>query len=166
MASILFKWLLFPLLLSGVKSHPIYVSVVEMEHNAKEQSIELTCRIFTDDFEKTLREDNGGVKIDLLAASEYDRMCPLVSRYVKTHLKIRINGKPAELQFKGFEQVEEAIYSYYEIRQVPAVKELSIENDILYSYKKEQMGIFHVTVNGERKSTRLVNPEKKAELKF
>ena len=45
-------------------------------------------------------------------------------------------------------------------------KTIDIDDDILYSYKKEQMGIIHVTVNGERKSTRLLNPQRKAQVTF
>ena len=35
--------------------HPIFVSVTEIEHNAKDKTLEISCKIFTDDFEKTLR---------------------------------------------------------------------------------------------------------------
>ncbi len=82
------------------------------------------------------------------------------------HLKIAVNGKTVSMQFKGFEPVEEAIYSYFEVDGVNAVQTIDIDDDILYSYKKEQMGIIHVTVNGERKSTRLLNPQRKAQVTF
>lgn len=167
MGSFFYKWLLLPLLvctLSGAH-HPIFVSVVEIEHNARDKRLELTCRIFTDDFEKTLREQYK-VPVDLLKKTNSAAMDPLVSRYVTQHLKISVNGQPVTLKYLGFEPIEEAIYSYYEVPGIAAVQSVDIEDDILYSYKKEQISIIHVTVNGERKSTKLVNPERKAGMTF
>jgi hypothetical protein len=167
MALVFFKWLLVPVLLFSPVSgrHPIFVSVIEIEHNAKEKSLEVTCRIFTDDFEKTLREEFKK-PVDLLKENAAQAMNPLVSQYIMQHLKIAVNGKTVSMQFKGFEPVEEAIYSYFEVDGVNAVQTIDIDDDILYSYKKEQMGIIHVTVNGERKSTRLLNPQRKAQVTF
>ena len=57
MASILYKWLLaFALTNFGVNPHPIFVSVTEIEYNAVNKTLEIGCKIFVDDFEKTLRK--------------------------------------------------------------------------------------------------------------
>lgn len=168
MVSILCKWLLAAHFLWGqpaMPAHPIYVSVVEIEHNATEKSLEISCRIFTDDFEKTLR-DVYPVKIDLLNPALHEAMGRFVSEYVLNHLKLKIDGKPVHLRYLGYEEVEEAISSYYQVDQVKSVARFDIENDILYSYKKEQMGIMHITVGGERKSLRLLNPDKTAVVEF
>ena len=53
MASIFYKWLILlwlPFFPSQQDAHPIYVSVTEIEHNAAEKTLEISCRIFTDDF--------------------------------------------------------------------------------------------------------------------
>ena len=55
MVSILFKWLMTVSLLSGFSgnsNHPIFMSVTEIEHNAKDKTLEISCKVFTDDFEK------------------------------------------------------------------------------------------------------------------
>ena len=50
MASILYKWLLLFLLHSSSSSpHPIFVSVTEIEHNAAAKSLEISCKVFTED---------------------------------------------------------------------------------------------------------------------
>lgn len=168
MVSILCKWLLaahFLWVQPAMPAHPIYVSVVEIEHNAAEKSLEISCRIFTDDFEKTLREIYP-VKIDLLNPSAHEAMGKYVSGYVRDHLKLSVNGKPVSLRYLGYEEVEEAISSYYQVDAVESVGRIDIENDILYTYKQEQMGIMHLTVKGERKSLRLLNPDKKATVSF
>ena len=145
--------------------HPLYVSVIEIEHNAKDKTLEVSCKIFTDDFEKTLRKTYN-VHVDLLDPAKKDAMNKLVNDYVQKHLKIALEGKNATMRFIGYEQIEEGIYSYYQVNNVNAVKNISITDDILYEYKKEQMGLIHVTVNGNRKSSKLNNPDEKISFVF
>jgi len=168
MASILYKWFLVATLglFSGVHAaHPLFVSVTEIEHNAKDKTLEISCKIFTDDFEKTLRKAYN-VHVDLLDAKEKDAMNKLVNDYVQKHLKISLEGKFATMRFLGYEQIEEGIYSYYQVDNVGAVKNIAVIDNILYEYKSEQMGLVHVIVNGNRKSTKLNNPDEKASFTF
>ena len=48
---------------SGASLHPIYVSVTEIEHNAKDNTLEISCKIFTGDLEAVLRKNNK-IKVD------------------------------------------------------------------------------------------------------
>jgi len=90
----------------------------------------------------------------------------LVSDYVQSHLSITVDGKKVTLQFIGYEQQEEGILSYYQVNNINGVKKIDIINTILYEYKKEQIGIMHVTVGGNRKSTRLNNPDDRCSFEF
>ncbi len=146
-------------------SHPIYVSVTEIEHNAKDKTLEISCKIFTDDFEKTLRKNYTGT-VDLINPKDKEAMNKLVSSYVQKHLIIVADGKPTTLQFLGYEQQEEGIVSFYQINNIATIKKIDVTNDILYSYKKEQMGIIHATINGSRKSSKLNNPDDKVSFEF
>jgi hypothetical protein len=176
MVSFLFKWLLVSSLLNfntSVNSpfrrlggsHPIFVSVTEIEHNAKDKTLEISCKIFTDDFEKTLRQAYK-TYVDLLKPKDKNAMNKLVADYVQKHLVIKVDGKTAPLQFLGYEQDEEGIVSYYQVNNIAAVKKLDITDNILFEYKKEQISIIHTTVNGNKKSTKLINPEDKYSFEF
>ena len=145
--------------------HPIYVSVTEIEHNAKDKTLEISCKIFTDDFEKALRQQYN-THIDLLNPKEKAAMEKMVSGYVMTHLLIKADGKPLALQYLGYEQQEEGIVSFYQVNNIASVKKLEVTDNILFEYKKEQISIIHTIVNGNRKSTKLVNPEEKAGFEF
>ena len=167
MASILFKWLLIGGLVfnPSTTNHPIYVSVTEIEHNAKDKTLEISCKIFTDDFEKTLKSTYK-TYVDLLKPKDKNAMNKLVADYVQKHLLIRVDGKNAALQFLGYEQDEEGIVSYYQVNNIAALKKLDVTNNILFEFKKEQLSIIHTTVNGNKKSTKLVNPEDKYSFEF
>ncbi len=167
MATILFKWLIIGGLIfnGGTKTyHPIYVSVTEIEHNAKDKTLEISCKIFTDDFEKALRQAYK-THVDLLKKDK-NAMNKLVADYVQKHLQLKADGKNLVLQFMGYEQDEEGIISFYQVDNIAAVKKLDIADNILFEYKKEQISILHVIVNGKRQSTKLVNPEFKTSFEF
>jgi len=145
---------------SGTSLHPIYVSVTEIEHNAKDKTLEISCKIFTGDLEAVLRKNNK-IKIDLLAPADKKAMEVLVSNYIQQHLKIIVNEKPVLLSFVGYEQNEETIQSYFQVDEVKSIKSMEVQDNILYEYKSEQISIIHVIVDGKRKSMKLNNPEER-----
>ena len=168
MISILIKWICVAgmmLGLGGDVKHPIYMSVTEIEHNAKDKTLEISCKIFTNDFETSLRQNYHGV-VDLLQPKDKAAMNKLVNEYIQKHFSIKLEGKPVVMQFLGYEQQEEGIMSFFQVNNVVAVKKIEITDNILYDYKNEQMSIIHVIVNGNRKSTRLINPDEKAVFEF
>lgn len=166
MALILYKWLLLSFFAVNTNvGHPIYVSVTEVEHNAKDKTLEISCKVFTDDFEKALRRTNKQ-RIDLLNPAVKESMGKVVNTYLQNHLALKVNGNPVKIQFLGFEENEEGIVSYYQVNDVKMVNELEIYNNILYEDHPQQISLLHLTVGGNRKSSKLNNPETKALFKF
>ena len=168
MASLLFKWLFFSsmYLPNGINiNHPIFVSVIEIEHNAKDKTLEVSCKIFTDDFEKTLRTDYK-VHVDLLDQKSKPAMDKLVNDYVQRHLKIAVEGKIVALKYVGFEKIEEGIYSYYQVDNVPSPKKIEVTDTVLLEFNPQQMNLVHVTVGGERKSAKLAGTDNKVTVQF
>lgn len=163
MAASVFKWLLLPLL-GGVlmagktrEVHPFHVSVIEINHNAADKTLEVSCKIFTDDFEKILTK-NYKAKVDLISPPSKAAMDSLVKRYVLSHLAIKADGKPVTLNYLGFENEGEAAYSYIEIENVASVKKIEIATNLMHDLFDDQMNIVHVTVGGNRKSTKMDYP--------
>jgi hypothetical protein len=97
--------------------HPFYVSVTQIEENTKENLLEVSCRIFTDDFEKTLRMHYTN-HIDLLNPTDKEQMNKLINDYITKHLSISIDGKLYPLQFVGYEKNEEAVECYFQINNI------------------------------------------------
>jgi hypothetical protein len=166
MASILYKWLIaFFLSNFGVNYHPIFVSVIEIEHNAAEKTVEISCKIFVDDFEKTLRKKYN-TKVDLLDAKLKSEMNRIVNDYIQKHFSVTIGGKKVNLQFLGFEIQEEGVISFFEVKNIAKVENIELVNNLLYEFNAQQMGIIHIMVNGIRKSSRLDNPNEKVSFSF
>jgi hypothetical protein len=141
--------------------HPFHVSVVEVNHNSADKTLEVSCKIFTDDFERILAQ-NYKTKVDLINPPDKSQMDSLVKKYVLSHLIIKANGKPVVMNYLGFEHETEAAYSYIEVPNIPSVTKLEITNTLLYDLFDDQIGIMHVVVGGNRKSTKLNYPDKDA----
>lgn len=145
--------------------HPFHVSVTEINHNASEKTLEISCKIFTDDFEKVLAK-NYKTKVDLINPSNKAAMDSLVKKYIFSHLSIKANGRPVQFSYLGFENDHEAAYGYIEVANIPALSRIEISTSVMYDMFDDQMNIFHVIVNGNRKSTKLNYPDKEATLSF
>lgn len=145
--------------------HPYYVSVTELKHNPKAQLLEISSRINAEDLENALRKLKSE-KLDILNPKSKDEVNVLIAQYIPQHLKIRVNNKAVRLVYLGYEIESEALWCYFEVKQIKTVKNISIQNDILFAEHPEQINMLHVTVQGERKSTKLDNPLSKADFSF
>lgn len=165
-ASLALLFLFLSLSFTEVKNHPVYVSVTEIEFNPADKSLEIICRVFTNDFEATLKKETPESKIDLLASDQKKKMEQIVAAYLFKHLKIAVDGKWRQMEWVGYEQQEESIASYLQVTGVEGFKKITIKDDILYEYKKEQISLIHLTVKGKRKSTKLNNPDSVASFEY
>ncbi|MBS1655715.1 MAG: hypothetical protein JSU05_12770 [Bacteroidetes bacterium] len=162
MAAGLYKWLLMAGLFCW---HPFHVSVTEINHNAKDKILEVSCKLFTDDFEKVL-ETKYKTEVDLVHPKDQAAMDKLVSDYLRNHLSLKVDGKAVTLSYVGFEHQEEAVYGYLEVDNITSVKKVEITNTILHDLFTDQVSIMHVIVNGNRKSTKLDYPASQATISF
>ena len=137
--------------------HPLHVSTTEINYNAKEKSLEISCKIFTDDFEDVLAKQYK-VKTDLNKPSMQKAMDVVIKKYFSTHLKYNVNGKTMEAAYLGFEKDNEATNVYLEIKDISSFQKLNLSNSILYDLFNDQMNILHVTKSSVRKSVRTNYP--------
>ena len=150
---------------SGVV-HPFHVSVIEVNHNLAGATLEMQCKLYTDDFEATLSKLYKR-KTDLTDKSMHAAMDTLVERYVLSHTGVKVNGKKLPASYLGFEQDKEAVYVYVELTQAPAViRETEFTASLLYEQYEDQINIIHFSSGGKRKSVKLDNPQSQATLEF
>jgi len=141
------------------------MSTLEVNHNAEERTLEVSCRIFTDDFENALG------KAFRTKASFYEpalktKMDSLVKKYIQAHLQITSDGRRINLNYLGYEREEEAVYVYVEGMNVGSVKKMTVYNSVMHDLFDDQSNILHIIVNGNRKSTKLDYPTTSAVFDF
>jgi hypothetical protein len=162
MVLLVHKWLVLTYL-SLV--HPFYVSVTEINHNAQDKTLEISCKTFTDDLEKSI-EKSSNQKVDFFNTKDKAAAEKAITEYFKKHLILKADGKAVQLELLGFERESEAVWSYFQINNIASVKKIDITNNILYEASNDQINLMHVTVNGKRQSTRLDFPATQAAFDF
>ena len=145
--------------------HPFFISVIEIEHNAKEAAIEISARTFTDDLEKMIQKEFK-VKLDLNQANQKEQANLYINQYMQKKLALNSNGVQYKMEFVGYEIQKESVWSYFEIKQVKQVKQLNVFCEILFGIDPGQINILHVTVGGQRKSYELAAPKNSNQFNF
>jgi hypothetical protein len=149
---------------AGIK-HPLHVSTTEVNFNTKDKNLEVSCRIFSDDFEAVLAKLYKQ-KTDLSNPNMKSAMDDLVKKYLLSHLQLKANGKAVAMNYVGFEIDHEATNIYLEVEKISAVKSVEVNDTILYDMFDDQMSIVHVVKGANRKSTKILYPEKKFTANF
>lgn len=173
MAVLFHKWLLLlfiPFIPHGPQPdgkvlHPFYVTVTEIHHNAKDRALEISCKIFADDMEDIL-EKNYKKAVDLTNEKLAAQNNALIADYVSRNLSVTADGRQKKLEYLGFEKESEAVYCYFEVKELATLKKLDLTNSLLQDFSTEQINIMHVVVNGNRKSYKLDYPQQKASFSF
>jgi hypothetical protein len=138
-------------------AHPYYISVTEVEYDGRTKEMVISCKFFPDDLESALKTHTGG-KVDVLKGDK-SVLGRQMSDYILHHLSIEVNGKAVTPAFLGYENDQEATWCYFSVKELPEPKTLRVFNNLLYEYRKEQINMVHVIVNGNRKSTKLSLPD-------
>lgn len=140
--------------------HPLHLSSTELNCNPKTNTVEVSCRIFTDDFEEAL-DKKYKMKPDLSSTTRHKEMEGIIGKYMAAHFQLAANGKPVHLNYLGFENDKEAVVVYLESAKISGLRKLETTCTVLYDHFDDQTNIFHVTFNGNRKSSKLTYPENK-----
>ena len=152
-------------LLSFVTAHKFYVSVTNIEHSKTDNALQITTRIFIDDFQKVL-EMRYDLKEELTTEKNTKEVAQLMAKYLKKKLKIWVNGELKTFNFIGKKYEDDVTVCYLEVEGVAAVNSLEIENTILYELEEDQQNLVHVKIGDYRKSLLLVKENDKGLLKF
>ena len=145
--------------------HPYHVAVFEVNYNAKDTSLEVTCKLISEDLESILRTKSGGA-IDLASVPDQEKNRKLINDYISKNLSIRLEGVPVKLEILGFEKEKASVYAYFEAKNLTQPKKIGIKNTVLYDLTKDQAQIVHVVVAGKRQSKKLNYPDNSLEFDF
>ena len=134
--------------------HPFHVSVCDVVVNSEARAIQISQRIFVDDFEQTL---NNTYDLRLIIDDENlkDRRDSLISLYLSSHLEFFVNDKKKTANYLGSEFEEDGIWCYVEIENVKKVKEVRITSKVLLDEFDDQANIIHFRHGDYERSVKL-----------
>jgi len=143
--------LLFLSLSSFMGLHKYFVSVTDIEYVPKEKAVQIITRLFIDDFDSVLQE-RYDVEFHLESEATKDTRLAYIQKYFSKKVTISINNVPQKIQLLGTEFEDDMLVSYFEIRNVNAIKSIKITNKLLLENGSNQQNITHININGKKKS--------------
>jgi hypothetical protein len=145
--------------------HPFFVSVIDVNHNEKEATIEISVRCFTNDLEKMIAAESK-TTIDLSEPNQKNKGDALLKAYLTKRLNLAVNGNKSNLEYLGFEIKKESTWTYFEIKNIKQLSQLNVLCEVLFGINDQQINIFHVNAKGIRKSYELIYPKNTTQFNF
>ncbi len=158
--------LLLPLLAFTV-AHKFYLSVTSVEYSDRYRAIQLTTRIFIDDFDKVLLE-RYGIKGNLATKEESAMADTYIEKYLKEKFIVEINGKQVDYDFLGKVYDNDIMICYVEVPEISleSTSSISLRNEVLMDIFQEQKNVVHFRLGNQKKSFVLIRENNKGMLKL
>lgn len=158
--------LLLPLLAFTV-AHKFYLSVTSVEYSDRYRAIQLTTRIFIDDFEKVLLE-RYGIEGNLASKEESAMADTYIEKYLKEKFIVEINGKQMDYDFLGKVYDNDIMICYVEVPEISleTTSTISLRNEVLMDIFEEQKNVVHFRLGNQKKSFVLIRGNNKGMLKL
>ena len=131
--------------------HPYYVSTLEIDYRPDRAALQITMRVFTDDwqlmlnthYDKTLRLDPD---------TDTEKVLTHSSDYFQQHLELNLNGTDVTPSVLGKEYQGDQLLLYLEIAGVAELQTLAVSNRILFAELEGQQNIVRIKTPTKRKS--------------
>jgi hypothetical protein len=146
-------------------AHPFYLGVTHFKLNSKSNTLETSVKLFTNDFETSLKKLNGKT-VDLINGSNKEEINKLINKYLQAHLIIKVNEKNAAFDYIGYEIEKDVTWIYVEYKKIKSLKSLSIENTLLYDSFDKQTNIIRVETTAGEQNSKISFPEKSVKFAF
>lgn len=152
-------------LVAFTAAHKFYVSVTNISYSEKDKALQITTRIFIDDFEKVL-EERYGIQTHLATEQESDLADANIEKYLNTKFVLKVNGAHTAYTFLGKKYDNDIMICYLEVPKVDISNATSIEiqNEVLTDLFDEQQNVVHFKIKGVKKSFVLIKENNKGML--
>ena len=149
-----------PLGVGGGTVHAFHTSLTEIQYNAKEKSLEISIRMFTDDLETALTKANNGQKI--MIGGKNDNSDAVLNKYIQQHFAIITPQKQKKaLTVLGKELEGDATWVYVEIPNCQDFKGNILYNNLMQEMFDDQTNLVNFLYSGNKK-TYLFNAKTRA----
>jgi hypothetical protein len=159
------RWVGLIVLLTGSSwLHPVHVSVTNLDLDPVRGKVELSVKIFADDFQDLILQKYG-VQLNIVEQEDPGDRIMTVNAYIQEALQLVFNGKEAaDLQFVESKLNEEAIWLFYRYEHPGNIRRVDILNRVMLEKFNDQTNLMIVSYDDKQNGYRLDN--KTTELSF
>ena len=142
--------LMFPLAGAAPALHAYHSTITELRYNAAKKQLELSVKVFTDDFEKALSQGQP-THVNLTEAGP--RPLVLASAYLGRTLQVSTTaGAPLQLQVLGMQAENDGYWFYCKVPLPGPVSGVKLRQAALLDAFSDQMNIVNIEANGQKQS--------------
>lgn len=139
---------------------------MRVDYNTANQSLEVSLKVFTDDIEKSL-EGMGAEKLRLGSPREFSASDSILTTYLNHRISFFVNDEQMAFSFVGKEvELDNTTWCYLEVENVPAMKQLTIRNKVLFELFEDQTNLVNVFVDEHKKSLLLRSSQPEDSITF
>ena len=142
--------LMFPLAGAAPALHAYHSTITELRYNAAKKQLELSVKVFTDDFEKALSQ---GQPTHVNLTESGPRPLVLASAYLGRTLQVSTTaGVPLQLQVLGMQAENDGYWFYCKVPLPGPVSGVKLRQAALLDSFSDQMNIVNIEANGQKQS--------------
>jgi hypothetical protein len=127
--------------LLGFVAHPFFVSVTEIKYKPEEKLLQISSKLFFDDFEAAVKKDLNLKGFNIMFPKDSSLADTYIKTYFLKHLTVLENNKPITFNYLGYEIQKEAAWVYLEAENIEMPSKLSIVNTLVCDYSDKQNNI-------------------------
>jgi hypothetical protein len=139
------------LLVFGFTTHKYYVSTSLYNFNNESNSLQITLKVFKDDF-ATLFIKNEGIDLDNITDLNSLEIKSKISKYLLSNVSVYLDNNKKEIKYLGCDQNIDLIIFYLEIDNFSTFKQIKLKNTVLFELFENQLNIIHVKKEKEKRS--------------
>ena len=130
--------------------HAYHSSLMEMRYNASKKQLEVSVKVFTDDFEKALSQ---GQPAPVSLAEAGPRPLALTTAYLQRTLKFSTAaGAPLPLQVLGLQAEKDGYWLYCKVPLPGATPGVQLRQAMLLEVFGDQMNIVNIEAGDKKQS--------------
>ena len=139
------------LLFVQATTHPYYVSTLEIDYRPDRAALQITMRVFTDDWQLMLNTHyDKNFRLD--PDTDEEQMVIHSTDYLQQFLQFNLNGTDVTPSVLGKEYQDDQLVLYLEIAGVVELQTLAVSNRILLVELEGQQNIVRIKTPTKRKS--------------
>lgn len=149
-------WLIFMCAVAPQRAaaHTFHTSLMSLEHNSAEQSLEITLQVFTHDLETILSKRNGkDVRLGKTPDAE-----ALTFAYLQDAVNLKNGaGENRTLAWVGMEQKADSAWLYFEAKMPEGLAGALLRDRLFFDFLDDQVNLVHLK-DGDKKSDLVFKP--------
>ena len=133
--------------------HAYHASITELRYNGPQKQLEISIKVFTDDFERALAQSARPGQAPLRLSTPGPMPSVRTAEYLRRQFVVKTaTGGPLPFQFLGMQAEKDAYWLYGKVALPRTLAGLQIRNAVLLDVFPDQSNILNLEAGGKKQS--------------